>query len=111
MDINSFVNELLHELTHLGFVDRVDFHLEIITIKGRIYLKREPYFLEVYYNSQTGTRAFALIAGGKRVWGIDYDNIRNWHEHPFENPDTHKVISGKSISEIVRELDNLYKRL
>ena len=99
MDINSFLNELLHELSQLDFIDRVDFHLEIITIKGRVFLKKELYFLEIYYNEQTGTTAFALIENRKRIWGIDYDNIRKWHEHPVENPLTHEPISEKSISE------------
>ncbi len=111
MDINSFLSELLHELSHLDFVDRVDFHLEIITIKGRVFLKKEPYFLEIYYNEQTKTTAFALIENEKRVWGIDYDNIRGWHEHSIENPDIHKVISSKSVPEVLEELQKIYNRL
>src|SRR4030067_1082135 len=94
LDINSFLNELLHELSQLDFIDRVDFHLEIITIKDRVFLKKELYFLEIYYNEQTGTTAFALIENRKRIWGIDYDNVREWHEHPIENPEIHKAITS-----------------
>jgi len=111
MDINSFLNELLHELSQLDFIDRVDFHLEIITIKGRVFLKKELYFLEIYYNEQTGTTAFALIENRKRIWGIDYDNVREWHEHPIENPEIHKAITSKSISEVLKELQKIYDSL
>ena len=74
MDINGFLGELLREISHLDFVDSIDFHIEVITIKGRVLLKREPYFVEIYYNEVTGTMAFALIENNKRLWGIDYDN-------------------------------------
>ena len=52
MDVNSFMSELLQCLSHLDFVDKVDLSLEIITIKGRALLKRNSYFLEIYYNEQ-----------------------------------------------------------
>jgi hypothetical protein len=111
MDINGFLGELLREISHLDFVDSIDFHIEVITIKGRVLLKREPYFVEIYYNEVTGTMAFALIENNKRLWGIDYDNVRKWHEHPVENPLTHKSISEKSISDIIKELQKTYLRL
>lgn len=111
MDINSFSNKLLHELSHLDFVDKVDFHLEIITIKGRVFLKEEPYFLEIYYNEKTGTTAFALIENDKRIWGIDYDNIRGWHEHPLDNSITHKQIHPMSIPEVLKEFEKVYTDL
>src|SRR3989304_7999401 len=98
MDITSFMSELLQCLSHLDFVDKVDLSLEIITIKGRALLNRNSYFLEIYYNEQTGTIAFALIKNDKRIWGIDFDNTRGWHEHTLENPLDHKTIQEKSLS-------------
>ena len=41
MDINSFLGELLQEISHLDFVDSIDFHIEVIAIKGRVLLKRD----------------------------------------------------------------------
>lgn len=108
MDINRFLNELLEGLSNQNFVDRVDLQLEVITVKGRAFLNKEPCFLEIYYNEQTGTLAFALINNDKRIWGIDYDNIRSWHEHPFEEPDNHKNIPEKSITEIIIELQRVH---
>lgn len=111
MDINRFLSELLQEISHLDFVDSIDLHLEVITIKGRVILKKETQFIEIYYNEQTGTIAFALIENNKRLWGIDYDNVRNWHEHPLEDTLTHKTIPKKSISEIIEVFKENYKRL
>lgn len=111
MDIDQFLGELLHELSGLDFVDRVDFHSETIVVKGRVFLNRERCFLEVYYNAKTGTTAFALIENDKRIWGIDYDRIRGWHEHPLENPAAHEVVITKSISEVIRELQKVYRQL
>ncbi len=111
MDINTFSNKLLHELSHLYFFDKVDFHLEIITIKGRVFLKEEAYFFEIYYNSKKETTAFALIKNDKRIWGIDYDNIRGWYEHPLDNPITHKQIHSMSIPEVLKEFEKVYTGL
>ena len=111
MDINSFLGELLRDISCLDFVDSIDFYVEVITIKGRLSLKKESYFVEVYFNELTGTMAFALIENNKRLWGIHHDNIRKWHEHPVENPLTHRLISEKSISEIIKELHKIYLRI
>jgi Ethanolamine utilization protein EutJ (predicted chaperonin) len=42
-------------------------------------------FVDIFYNEETGTTAFALIEKGKRIFGAD--NTGGWHLHPFENPD------------------------
>lgn len=44
-------------------------------------------FVEVFYNEQTGTTAYALIQGDQRVFGVD--NTGGWHIHPFDEPARH----------------------
>jgi len=44
-------------------------------------------FVEVFYNEQTATTAYALIRGGQRVFGVD--NTGGWHVHPFDDPARH----------------------
>jgi hypothetical protein len=61
-------------------------------------------FLSFYYNQVTGTEAFALIEGARRIWGIDYDNIRGWHLHPAEAPDQHVAIEPQSVPAIIQWL-------
>ncbi len=88
MDVSRFLLSLLEELSKLDFVEKVDIHTEVFILKGRARLKKNR-FLQIYFNGFTGTTAFALIEKEKRIWGIDYDNLRGWHLHPLENPETH----------------------
>ena len=66
------------------------------------------FFLQVYFNAQTETTAFALIKEDKRAWGIDFDSIRGWHLHPVENPDDHLIIETKTIKEIIAHLAKVW---
>jgi len=109
MDIRDFLMELLPSLARLELVRDIDLRVESVTVSGRIFLEGSA-FLEIYYNEVTGTIAFALIEGGRRVWGIDRDNIRGWHRHPPSEPSSHLEISPLSISEIVAELAEVLKR-
>ena len=107
MDIDQFLLSLLHELTHLEFVEGVDFQTEVFIIKGRAILKNNR-FLQVYFNELTGTIAFALIEKDKRIWGIDFDNIRGWHLHPLGNLERHHDINSMTIGEIIKALSSVW---
>jgi len=107
MAVNQFLLSLLHSLSQLDFVEKVDLHSEVFVIKGRVILK-EGRFLHVYFNEMTGTTAFALIDRDKRVWGIDFDNIRGWHVHPLEDSESHKDIKSMTVEEIMSELGKVW---
>lgn len=108
MEIKQFLILLLEELSNLNFVEKVDVQTEVFIVKGRINLKGSR-FLQFYYNEQTGTTAFALVENGRRIWGIDFDNIRGWHLHPLENPESHYCIEAKTIKEVVRTLSEVWQ--
>ena len=110
MDINQFLLCLLRTLSTLEFVEKVDFQTEVFVLKGRAILKKNR-FLQVYFNELTGTTAFALIEQEKRIWGIDFDNMRGWHLHPLENPEGHHNIGPKSIEEIVKALAGVWSSI
>lgn len=57
-----------------------------IIFELRAYID-EATFIEVYANTLTGKRSFALILKGERV--IGYDNYRGWHYHPPDDPNNH----------------------
>lgn len=103
MDINQFLLQLLEELSNLDFVEKVDIQTEVFILKGRVIL-RKNHFLQVYNNEFTGTVAFSLIENERRVWGVDFDNIRGWHLHPLENSEGHYIIEQRTIKEIVKSL-------
>lgn len=50
-------------------------------------------FVEVFYNEQTGTTAYALIQSGQRVFGAD--NTGGWHVHPFDDPARHDPLTDE----------------
>jgi hypothetical protein len=75
MEIEKFLLSLLGSLADLDFVEKIDFKTEVFVLKGRAILKKNR-FLQVYFNELTGTTAFALIEQDKRVWGVDFDNMR-----------------------------------
>ena len=107
MDIDRFLVSLLEELNTSDFVEKVDIQREVFIVKGRVILKKNR-FLQVYYNEKTGTTAFALIDCGKRIWGVDCDNIRGWHIHPLKNPDSHINTDSMTINEIIQRLKDVW---
>ena len=109
MDVSNFTSDLLSELARLDFVERVELETEAIIVRGRAYLQ-EDMFIEIYFNERTNTTAFALIKEQDRIWGIDRDAIRGWHEHPFKNPNSHVEIKPVSIAEIISKLRGVYQK-
>lgn len=107
MDINHFLNSLLHSLSALDFVENVDLPTEAFILKGKVILKKGR-FLQVYFNEETQTTAFALIEEGERIWGIDFDNIRGWHIHTFENPESHNNIDTMTVEGIIAKIDEVW---
>ena len=110
MDISRFLLLLLKSFSKLDFVEKVDIQTEVFVLKGRAILKKNR-FLQIYFNELTGTTAFALVEKDKRIWGIDYDNMRGWHYHPLENPDNHQSMDKKSIEEIIGMLSETWSLL
>lgn len=110
MDISRFLILVLEGLSRLDFVEKVDIQTEVFILKGRIILKKFRY-LHIYFNELTGTTAFALVENDKRIWGIDYDNMRGWHVHPLKHPETHNEITSKTVQEIIDDLSDVWNRL
>jgi len=110
MDVSQFLLSLLNGLSGLDFVENVDFKTEAFILKGRATLEGNRY-LQVYFNEFTGTTAFALIEQGKRIWGLDFDNMRGWHMHRLGESVTHRSIKEKSVEEIVRALTEALESL
>ena len=61
--------------------------------------------IDVFYNEQTGTTAYALIQEGRRVFGAD--NTGEWHLHPFDDPDCHDPLRGAmSFAEFLANIED-----
>ncbi len=106
MDVVTFVSELLNGLTSLETVKDVTSHAEGPTVRGRAHFG-EGLFLAFYYNQATGTQAFALVRNELRLWGMDYGNLRGWHEHPLEQPEQHVVLEAQTIPSIMKRIQDV----
>jgi hypothetical protein len=105
MDVRQFTSELLQGLSDTTLFNRVALQTEGPIVNGRAFAKDDAnVFLRFYFNSLTGTLAFALIENEQRVWGIDFDNRRGWHMHPLGNPTAHEPIAPMTVSQIVTAL-------
>ena len=107
MDVSQFLHQLLEELSKLTFVKNVEFHTEVFILKGKVFLNFGQ-FLQIYFNSQTGTIAFSLIKEDSRIWGVDFDYLRGWHLHPVDKPESHILIKQKSIKEIIADFTKVW---
>ena len=110
MDAGGLPASLLQALSGVELVEAVDFDTEAFVLKGRVRVKGGRY-VQVYFNELTGTTAFALIEKERRIWGIDFDNMRGWHLHPLDDPESHRDIGEKTVEEIVEMLSGVLDRL
>lgn len=110
MDVATFLSSLLEALAERSFVEAIDLDTEAVVVRGRVLLEDDR-FLQVYFNERTGTTAFALIEDEERVWGIDYDAVRGWHEHPLGHPEQHRDCDPMMPSDAVEALAAIWGRL
>ena len=108
MDVENFVDELFRSLTDTGLFEGVSLQAEGPVVSGYAYVRgNKQCFLRFYYNEVTGTLAFALIKQQHRVWGIDFDNRRQWHVHPLESPEKHRPIDPLSVADVIKRLQDV----
>lgn len=79
-----------------------------VILELRAYLD-EVTFIEVYANSITGKRSFALISRGERITG--YDNYRFWHYHSPDKPDDHILCLEPTIDLVLSSFKEILARL
>ena len=99
MDVVTFITELLSGLSTVEAVQGVTSQAEGPIVRGRAQV-REGLFLAFYFNQETGTEAFTLVKNEQRVWGIDYDGLRGWHEHPVNRQEEHVIIETQTIASV-----------
>ena len=106
MDVVTFVSELLRGLASLETVQDVTSQAEGPTVRGRAHFAG-GLFLAFYYNQVTGTQAFALVRNEQRIWGIDYDSLRGWHEHPLGQAEQHIILEAQTMVSIIQRLKDV----
>ncbi|MGB9683213.1 MAG: hypothetical protein ACPL1I_09565, partial [bacterium] len=101
-EISRKLDGFLEEIERIKNIFLPSLKLVILTrrinfIKIRIELD-EDIFLDIYYNAENDRKDFAVILRGRRVLG--YDNLEEWHKHPFESPNLHLKCEEPDIEEI-----------
>jgi len=66
-------------------------------------------FLDLFFREETGRVDYTLIQDNERVYGID--NLGGWHEHPSEDPDSHRNIGMLSPEDAIQHLHRVAARI
>jgi hypothetical protein len=75
-----------------------------IALEAKIKIS-ENIFVEVYYNSLTDKKSFALIKENQRILG--YDNYKYWHIHPRDNVTSHVPCQEPSVEKVFEEMKEI----
>jgi hypothetical protein len=76
--------------------------------EARAWLDEET-FIEVYFNSLTERKNYALVHRRQRVMG--YDNYKFWHRHPFGEAQEHIPCSEPALEEVIAEMKEVVELL
>lgn len=90
-----------------------NFQLEILfktpkSLKANIILD-ESLFIALRYNARNERMDFALIHNNQRIFG--YDNLKQWHYHPFEASNEHIICDKPPISKIFSDIKNVCEKV
>lgn len=110
MAINISSQALIEAITEAGCFQQIYVHTEGPILKGQGYISAKL-FVRFYMNQKTQTIAVALIHNEERIWGIDCDNRRGWHQHPLESPDLHQKIEPLTMMDIMKQLLSVLDKL
>ena len=106
--MTSFVEAILGESEESGIITHTEVNVEGPITKIRLTID-EKTFIQIFSNNTTKTLAYTLIRESKRIYGIDRDNIRDWHEHPFEDPTTHRKCDKVTFKHFLEKVKELFK--
>jgi hypothetical protein len=107
LDINAFLSEIKTSLRKHFPEYRIDFLIRTNkSLKANIYIE-DNLFIALRYNARNERIDFALIKNNQRIFG--YDNLKEWHYHPYENPSNHIHCERPSIEKIISDIKKVYK--
>jgi len=95
----EFAKKIISIADQFGLEDLKVSIFEDLILKIRINLGEM--YIDVFYNAESGKRAYALIKDNERIFGAD--NTGRWHKHPFANPDGHTFCKEVSFEDFLKE--------
>lgn len=102
LSVNAFLSEVETSLKKHFTNYKIEFLLRTPkSLKANIHLI-ENLFIALRHNSRNERIDIALIQGNKRIFG--YDNLKQWHCHPLENPDKHVPCDKPSVDKVFSDI-------
>jgi hypothetical protein len=113
MTIAEFIAAVHAEAAKLRFVNQV-LLVDQTDYAAKVHLVIRPgLFVQVYANVSSGTRGYALLHRGQRIFGRDCD-AHGWHRHPPDNPENHDTSEeGRRTAELadfLREVQDVLEQ-
>ncbi len=101
-NVEAFLSEITSSLRKHFTEYKIEFLLRTPkSLKCNIYFVASL-FIAVRYNARNERIDFALIQNNQRIFG--YDNLKEWHCHPYENPSAHIPCDKPSIDKIISDI-------
>ncbi len=108
MKLEEFIGDVLEGARDFPWIKRVEeVERSIVHVKLRLWLNKS--FVDVRYNSRTGSTSYAYIEGKRRVFGANNWKI-GWHIHPFEETEKHVPCKPLTIGDFLRILEMELRR-
>ena len=99
--MHQFLDNIDNSLKKIFSEYRIEFLLKTPkSLKARVYLD-DNCFISLRYNARNNRIDVALIKNDQRIFG--YDNLKQWHFHPYENPSAHIPCSPPSLEKMLSD--------
>ena len=109
-NLTYFVKSIIDNAEKAKFIKNSEIFIEGPIAKIRLIINQN-FFIHVFYNEKTGTKAYSLIKEKKRLCGIDKDSIRDWHEHPYNKPHEHIKCKEKSFKYFLEKVGKILENM
>jgi hypothetical protein len=105
--MNQFLDDVEKSLKRHFSEYRIEFFINTPrSLKARVYLD-DNYFIALRYNARNNRVDVALIKDDRRIFG--YDNLKQWHFHPYENPSNRTHCNPPSIEKMISDTKKYYE--
>jgi len=103
MKLEEFIKEVLESAEEFPWIKRIEkVEKSRVHVKLRLWLNES--FVDVRYNSRTGSTSYAYIEGDKRLFGANNWKI-GWHIHPYGEVKKHIPCNPLNIKEFLMMLE------
>jgi hypothetical protein len=109
-NLTYFVKSIIDNAEKAKFIKSSEIYIEGPIAKIRLIINHKS-FIQVFYNEKTVTKAYSLIKEEKRLYGIDKDSIRDWHEHPYNKPHEHIECEEKSFKYFLEKVGEILENM